>query len=33
MELARRADDPELSFVLAMVLYARDVAHGQQPGP
>jgi hypothetical protein len=33
-EMERRLpDDPELNFVLAMVLYARDVAHGRQPGP
>jgi len=30
---ARPADDPVVTFVLAMVLYARDVTHGLQPGP
>ena len=30
---ARPHDDPLLTFVLAMVLYARAVAHGVLPGP
>jgi hypothetical protein len=30
---ARPPDDPLLTFVLAMVLYAGAVAHGRQPGP
>ena len=30
---ARRAGDPELTFVLFMCLYFRDVAAGQLPGP
>lgn len=30
---ARAADDPVFTFVLAMVLYARAVAHGLRPGP
>jgi hypothetical protein len=29
----RRDDDPERRFVLAMVLYALDVANGRFPGP
>jgi hypothetical protein len=30
---ARPPDDPVLTFVLAMVLYARTVVHGLRPGP